>query len=102
MTISLDQVYIPSTKSRGLVPYDPVRGASSDVEETLPDENDLRVLILRRVFDRNNCLLRTKLDVKSPLIRSILVRVVEDEAAALQCRHPSIYWPNGDVFRWVR
>jgi hypothetical protein len=61
------------------------------------------VLVLRRVFDKwqTNTLRKTKLDVKSPLIKKIIGDVVPKLQGAMETEKASFEWPDDDIFRYV-
>jgi hypothetical protein len=59
------------------------------------------VLVLRRVFlPGNRDVKKTKLDIKSPLILTVLKEVIAEERATLEAK-ASIHWPNDRVYRHV-
>lgn len=68
----------------------------------MPDEHSKWVLVLRRVFGHDGELRKTKLDIKSPLIRKIIKKTVEGEKASMESEKASVQWPNNDLFRYVR
>ena len=94
----LDSVY-DSEGERTFVAWDPARARSSD-DDSVPNSHSNWVLVLRRVFGHDNNLRRTKLDVKSPLIRAIIKDVVPVEKAAMESEKASVVWPNADLFRY--
>jgi len=59
------------------------------------------VLVLRRVFGYENELRKTKLDVKSPLIKEIIKDACPPERAAMESEKASTQWPNDEIFRYV-
>jgi hypothetical protein len=59
-------------------------------------------MVLRRMFERDNrTLKKTKLDIKSPLIKRIIKEVVKEEKAAMESEKASVEWPNENLFRYV-
>jgi AAA+ superfamily predicted ATPase len=66
----------------------------------VPDEHSKWVLVLRRVFGYENELQRTKLDVKSPLLREILKETVPPVKASMDSEKASTLWPNDEIFRY--
>lgn len=96
----LDSIY-DSEGNRKFVPWDASRCGNAGDEEIGSDEYSKWVMVLRRVFEHDGRTVRkTKLDIKSPLIRKILRDVVTDEQATMESEKASIEWPNSNVFRY--
>lgn len=87
--------------SREFVPYDPLRASNTPEESEIPNEHDKWVLVIRRVFEDKNKLLKTKLDIKSPLIVEVLQETLEEEKAELATGRASLDWPHNLLFRYV-
>ena len=67
----------------------------------MPDKHSKWVLVLRRMFGYENELRKTKLDVKSPLIKDAIKEGCPPESAALESEKASTLWPNDELFRYV-
>ena len=67
----------------------------------MPDKHSKWVLVLRRMFGYENELRKTKLDVKSPLIKDAIKEGCPPESAALESEKASTLWPNDELFRHV-
>ncbi|KAE8378061.1 P-loop containing nucleoside triphosphate hydrolase protein [Aspergillus bertholletiae] len=96
----IDDVYDKKLEKRMFLPYDPLRGAVEQDTNLPSDEYSKWVVVLRRVFCRyDQSLSEVCIDIKSPLVFSVLHKALRDMRATLDVE-PSLPWPNDEIFRW--
>ncbi|KAF4625596.1 hypothetical protein G7Y89_g12572 [Cudoniella acicularis] len=96
----VDDIFDSTIHERTFVAFDPIRRPTGDDEELSSERYGKWAMVLRRVFDHDNTtLMKTKLDIQSPLILEVLQERVEEEKAALVSK-ASVKWPNDNVFRY--
>ncbi|KAH8820722.1 hypothetical protein F5884DRAFT_720005 [Xylogone sp. PMI_703] len=98
----VDDIYNDETDERTICPYDPHR-STGDVDQSeailSPDKCDSSILVIRRIFNKDDGLRRTALDMRSPLIRNVVKNTVKSEVAYLETGS-SVTWPHDGLFRY--
>ncbi|KAB8229409.1 uncharacterized protein BDW43DRAFT_314990 [Aspergillus alliaceus] len=87
----IDYVYDKKLEKRMFLPYNPLRGADEQDTSLPSDEHSKWVVVLRRVFCRyDQSLSEVCIDIKSPLVFSVLHKAIRDMRATLDVEpsHP--------------